>query len=88
MAATFVTTMDNPYDYFTQFDEWYAFDISHGYDVIGQPYNTLNYVARVANTDPDMSERDYEEAVNDAVDQIVRLNLTGNYRKVYEKTAG
>lgn len=85
MAASFVTTMDNPYDYFTQFDEWYAWDISHGYDVIGEPYNTLNYVARIAQTDPDMSEKDYEEAVNAAVDEICRLNLTGNYKRVFEK---
>ena len=86
MVATFVTTLDNPYDYFTQFDEWYAYDTSHGYDVIGQPYNTLNYVARIANVNSNMTDLEYNAAVNDAVDEICRLNLTGNYRKVYEKT--
>ena len=86
MEATFVTTLDNPYDYFTQFDEWYAYDTSHGYDVIGQPYNTLNYVARIANVNSNMTDLEYNAAVNDAVDEICRLNLTGNYRKVYEKT--
>lgn len=84
MAATFVTTLDNPYDYFTQFDEWYAFDTSHGYDVIGRPYDTLNYVARIANVDSQMSDMEYDQAIDAAVDEIVRLNLTGNYRKVYE----
>lgn len=86
MAATFVTTMDNPYDFFDEFDEWYAFDISHGYDVIGQPYNTLNYVARIAQTNPDMTEEEYEEAVNEAVEDIIKMNLTGNYRKVVQKS--
>lgn len=85
MVASFVTTMDNPYDYFTEFDEWYAFDISHGYDVIGKPYNTLNYVARVADVNDSMSEEEYTMAVNEAVDEIVKMNLTGNYRKIYEK---
>jgi len=85
VVATFVTTMDNPYDYFTEFDEWYAFDISHGYDVIGAPYNTLNYVARMAQVSDGMSDEEYTQAVNDAVDRIVSMNLTGNYRKVYEK---
>lgn len=85
MVATFVTTMDNPYDYFKEFDEWYAYDISHGYDVIGEPYNTLNYVARVADVNDGMSEEEYTMAVNDAVDEICRLNLTGNYRKVYDE---
>lgn len=75
MAVTFVTTLDNPYDYFTQFDEWYAFDTEKG-------YNTCAYLARIAKTSKEMSDADYEQAVNDAVDEIVRLNLTGNYKKV------
>ena len=75
MAEVFLTTLDNPYDYFTQFDEWYAFDISKG-------YNTCNYLARIALTSTDMSDSDYEKAVEDAVDDIVRLNITGNYKKI------
>lgn len=86
MAATFVTTLDNPYDYFTEFDEWYAYDTSHGYDVIGQPYNTLSYIARIANVNSNMTDLEYNAAINDAVDEICRLNITGNYRKIYEKT--
>lgn len=75
MAAVFLTTLDNPYDYFTQFDEWYAFDREKG-------YNTPGYVARIALTSSEMSEKDYEDAVEDAVDEILRLNITGNYKKV------
>ena len=78
MAVTFVTTLDNPYDYFTQFDEWYAFDTEKG-------YNTCAYIARIANTSKEMSDADYELAVNDAVDEIVRLNITGNYKKIRQK---
>ena len=78
MAVTFVTTLDNPYDYFTQFDEWYAFDTEKG-------YNTCAYLARIAKTSKEMSDADYEQAVNDAVDEIVRLNVTGNYKKVQQK---
>lgn len=78
MAAVFVTTLDNPFDYFTQFDEWYAFDTQKG-------YNTCNYLARIANTSNDLSEKDYEFTVEEAVDEICRLNITGNYRKVYDK---
>lgn len=85
MAATFVTTLDNPYDYFEQFDEWYAWDISHGYDTIGRPYNTLNYVARIAGDGSGLTDEEYEMKINEAVDEILRLNLTGNYRRVIEK---
>lgn len=80
MAAVFLTTLDNPYDYFTHFDEWYAFDIAKG-------YNTCNYIARIALTSTDMSERDYEKAVEDAVDEILRLNITGNYRKIVDNNS-
>lgn len=78
MVATFVTTLDNPYDYWTQFDEWYAFDTSQG-------YNTLNYIGRIAMTSTEMSDHDYQQAVNDAVDEILRLNITGNYTKTVQK---
>jgi hypothetical protein len=77
MAAEFVTTLDNPFDYFTQFDEWYAFDTQKG-------YNTCAYIARIALTSSEMSEKDYEQAVKDAVDDILRLNITGNYKRVVE----
>ena len=78
LYATFVTTLDNPFDYFTQFDDWYAYDTQMG-------YNTCSYVARIAKTTSAMSERDEILATNQAVDEILRLNLTGNYKKVVEK---
>ena len=74
MRQTFVTTLDNPYDYFKQFDDWYAFDTQMG-------YNTCSYVARIAKTSRELSERDQCQATNDAVDEILRFNLTGNYKR-------
>ena len=77
MVATFVTTLDNPYDYWTQFDEWYAYDTEKG-------YNTCAYVARIALASNEMSEKDYTQAVNDAVDDILRLNVLGIYKKTVD----
>ena len=74
MVATFVTTIDNPYDYWTQFDEWNAYDMQKG-------YNTCSYVARIALTSNEMSDDEYTQAVNDAVDDILRLNVLGIYKK-------
>ena len=79
MAKSFVTTLDNPFNYFTQFDEWYNFDTQKG-------YNTCSYVARIALTSTEMSESDYEMAVNRAVDEILRLNILGIYKKVYRNS--
>lgn len=36
-----LTTVDNPYDPFTQFDKWFQYDNLHG-------YSTCCYLARVA----------------------------------------
>ena len=78
VKAKWVTTLDNPYNFFKQFDEWYAFDTQMG-------YNTCSYVDRIAKTSNSMSEHDRKQAINDAVDEIVRFNLTGNYVMVEQE---
>jgi len=75
VEVCFVTTLDNPYNYFDDFDNWYDFDTSHG-------YNTCQYVAGVTKTSGELSDRDRALAINQAVDDIVRINVTGNYVKV------
>lgn len=74
-----LTTIDNPYDPFTEFDEWNAYDIQAG-------YNTCGYVARIARTSPELSEADETIAINQAIDEIVKLNVLGIYKKVCLKS--
>ena len=75
MSQTMLTTTDNPFDPFTQFDDWYAFDTQKG-------YNTCAYLARIAKVSNDLSPADYEIAVESAIDEICDLNLLGIYKKV------
>lgn len=70
-----VTTKDNPYNPFTHFEEWYAFDTRMG-------YNTSSYLARVARTSPDLPPADYEQAIEDAVNDILKYDVLDMYRKV------
>lgn len=83
-----ITTSDNPYDPFTQSDEWDAWDRTHGWHMnpdgsIGLGYFTASYLARVADVaEYGLSPAQYNRACNDAYDEIVALNLTGNYVKV------
>lgn len=70
-----LTTRDNPWNPFTQFDEWYAWDHAHG-------YYTCEYLARIAMNAPDLSEAQNDRADEDAIDEIIFFNLTGNYVKV------
>lgn len=75
MAVHMLTTMDNPYNPFTQFDEWMEFDESSG-------YYTTQYLARLTITSSDLSEADQDLAIELAIDEIVRENINGMYRKV------
>lgn len=77
MTKLFVTTTDNPFSPFTQFDDWNDFDVAHG-------YHTCCYIDRIANTSHELSEQDNEDEINRAVKDIVRLNVLGNYLLVRE----
>lgn len=70
-----LSTIDNPYNPFTQFDEWLQFDTI-------KSYNSLGYLARVANTSDELSETDYNLEVERAIDEIVKYNPLGIYIKV------
>lgn len=75
MDEHMLTTVDNPYDPFTQWDEWDAYDRACG-------YNTTSYLARVVRTSDELSEADQSLAIEQAIDEIVEMNILGIYRKV------
>lgn len=70
-----LTTTDNPFNPFTQFDEWYRFDVDAG-------YNTSAFLARIVVDSDELSEPDQSAAIEDAIDEVVRENVLGIYRKV------
>ena len=71
------TTLDNPFDPFKNHDDWQRFDEDHG-------YYTQNLIARLAVVHNDMTDDAFNFQVEQAVDEICRFNVTGNYRKVYK----
>lgn len=70
-----LTTYDNPFDPFTQWDDWYMWDMTSG-------YHTPGLLARIAQTSDELSEIDQHLAIQQAVDEIVRENVSGMHRKV------
>lgn len=70
-----LTTVDNPFDPFTEWDEWYAFDSRHG-------YHTPGYLARIVITSEDLSDLDQEQAIERAIDEIIEEHAGGLYKKV------
>lgn len=75
MVQHMLTTTDNPYDPFDEFDEWYAFDLQLGYD-------TLGLLARVGVISNDLSEADEDSSIKYAIDEIVRENVSGVHKLV------
>lgn len=67
-----LTTLDNPFNPFTQWNQWYAFDAGKG-------HNTSAYLARIVKSAHELSENDEARAINDAIDQILDLNVLGIY---------
>lgn len=74
-----LTTIDNPYDPFTQWREWYAYDTQAG-------YNTSAFLARVVRSSDDLSDADQSRAIEMAIDEIVQENVLGLYKKVTKDT--
>lgn len=74
-----LTTVDNPFDPITQFDDWYEYDESKG-------YCTSGYVARIAKTSDDLSKNDQDLAIQAAIDEIISMNPDGFYKKVTDST--
>lgn len=70
-----LSTSDNPFNPFTEPRDWFFFDYYHG-------YNTLGYLARVAEEYGDGVEIGEDLAWKEAVEDGLRYNLTGNRIKV------
>mgnify|MGYP003498965169 CR=1 FL=1 len=70
-----LTTIDNPYDPFEQFDDWFRYDTEFGYDCCSK-------VARIANVSEDMSDEEYLDETEKAIDAIIQHDFTNTYKKV------
>ena len=78
MASPYmITTNDNPYSPFKQFDDWNSFDMQKG-------YHTCSYLARITKTSNELSQFDEDLAVELAINEILDFDLFGIYRKVTE----
>lgn len=74
-----LTTIDNPFNPFTQYDDWYAFDVRNG-------YNSCAYLARIVKSSEELNDKDEFLAVQQAINDIVRLNVLGIYTKVKKES--
>ena len=73
-----LTTHDNPFDPFEQFDAWHLFDKEKGYDCCER-------LARVLHVEDDFTQKEIDLAIEEAIDVIIELDFTNTYKKVTRK---
>ena len=73
-----LTTFDNPYNPFDDFTSWFMFDIEKG-------YNTCSYLGRIVNLSDDLCQKEVDEEVERAIDEIIFYDFRNIYKKVYKK---
>ena len=72
-----LSTIDNPFNPFKDFDSWFLYDIEKG-------YNSCSYLARIARTSDQLSEEETRAEIERAIDEIIQYDFMGVYIKVKE----
>lgn len=75
MSTCMLTTIDNPFDPFEQFTSWMLFDKEKGYD-------SSERLMRIANISDDMTQKEVDEEIERAIDEIIKYDFMNIYVKV------
>lgn len=79
MRVCMLTTVDNPFDPFDQFDSWYQFDMDKG-------YSSCSYLDRIARTSDQLTDQENNEEIEHAINEIIKYDFMNIYRKVVRET--
>lgn len=70
-----LTTFDNPFNPFDDFDQWHSFDKEKGYD-------SSEKVMRLAELTDEMTDIEENLEIERAIDRIITLDFQNIYKKV------
>ena len=70
-----LTTFDNPYNPFDQFNSWFLFDVTKG-------YNSCGLLGRIARTSDSFTDEENDREVERAIDEIIKNDFLNIYKKV------
>lgn len=75
----FLTTIDNIWNPFTNFDQWFAFDLQK------QHYSN-QVLAKIALVSEELSDEENRQEIERAIDRILELDPIKEFAKVYPST--
>lgn len=78
LTNSILSTIDNPFDPFTDFTNWYNFDNDSG-------YNSCGILARLYDNSDDLPPTVEARLVEDAIDSFIATDPTGMYCKVQKE---
>ena len=78
MYEYMLTTEDNPYNPFEDFDNWYRFDMDKGYDCCG-------YLARIAKVEDWFSDEERSKEYERAIKEIIKYDVLNVGYKMVSK---
>lgn len=70
-----LTTVDNPFDVFDEFDDWMKYDRNAN-------HNSMELLSRVSSYSNELSDYDQVLATEQAIDDIIALDPELKFRKV------
>lgn len=70
-----LSTIDNPWNPFTNWAEWFAFDVSHG-------YHCCNVLAMFSRTSDSLSDADNSLEISNTIDEIIKHDTRKIFKKV------
>ena len=75
--SIWLTTKDNPFDFYEQFEDWYHFDESKG-------YCTCGLIARFVEDSEDLTRGEMNDLVRIAIDEILAIDSLKIYKIISE----
>lgn len=75
MTCCMLSTIDNPFNPFEDYSSWLMFDKEKGYD-------SAERLMRIAKITDDMTQKEENEEIERAIDEIIKYDFLNVYTKV------